>query len=676
MTSAAAPPRAVWTPAPEAAAGSTMGAFARWLQAASGREVADYDELWRWSVRDLDGFWRGIWDYFALGTPVAAGRALAEDVMPGAVWFPDARVNFAAHLLRPRADEDAVAVVSVAETGPARTLSWARLRGEVAALAATMRGLGVTQGDVVAGYLPNVPEAITGFLATVSLGAIWSAVGQDYAARAAADRLAQLKPVLLIAADGHVFNGLRRDRRDAVRQLRAGLPTVRHVIGVSRLGEGLGDGLDGALPWSEATAATVPFAPVETAFADPLWVLFSSGTTGVPKGIVHSHGGVLIEHVKMMGLHLDLTTSDRFCWYTSPSWVVWNCMVGAMACAGSVVCFDGAPQAAGPASLWSLVAEHGVTVFGASPGFLAASQDAGVRPAAEHDLSALRIMASTGAPLPERAYDYVAREVGPIPLFSMSGGTDVAGAFALGAPTVPVRAGEISVRGLGIALESWSDAGEPLVDKVGELVVTRPMPSMPLGFWSDPDGSRYTAAYFETFPGVWRHGDWVTVTERGSLQVHGRSDSTLNRHGVRMGSADIYAAVESMAEVAEALVIGAEEMDGGYWMPLFVVLPPGQSLDEGTVAAIKDRIREQASPRHVPDEVIAVRGIPHTRTGKKLEVPIKRLIQGVDYAQVVDPSVIDDESLMKDFRQVAADRLAVVRSAMASRAAPRAGARP
>ncbi|MFE2715291.1 acetoacetate--CoA ligase [Streptomyces mirabilis] len=649
--------RVVWRPAEDAVAETNIERFAEWLRRIRDIDVAGYQAMWEWSVRDLEGFWGAVWEYLDFGTDADYDQVLTGEAMPGARWFTGARVNFAEYVLRPRSQEDTVAVVTVGETGDRSDLTWRELRRKVAALAKTMRDKGITSGDVVVSYMPNIAETIIACLATASLGAIWSGVGQDYVPRAAVDRFAQLQPKMLFAADGHHYNGKARDQRAAVAELRAQLPTLTHVIGVARLGHGIDD----ALEFEAATAGEATFEPVDTAFDHPLWVLFSSGTTGLPKGIVHGHGGMLIENVKLLTLNWDLRPTDRLTWYTSPSWVMWNFLVSALSRGGSVLCYDGAPHAEGPASLWRIVSDNAVTVFGTSPGFLAMSEDRGVRPSDEYDVSALRIMGSTGAPLPEKAFDYVAREVGDIPLFSMTGGTDIAGAFALGAPNVPVWAGELPVIGLGAAVESWSDDGEPRINQVGELVATRPMPNMPLCFWNDPDGSRYRAAYFETFPGVWRHGDWITITDRGSVVVHGRSDSTLNRNGVRMGSADIYAAVESMDEIAEALVIGAEEEDGGYWMPLFVTLNDGCVLDDGLVARVKTRIRDLVSPRHVPDQVLAVAGIPHTRTGKKLEVPIKRLIQGAPLEQVVDPSIVDEPRHIAAFQTIARERRARVR---------------
>lgn len=644
-------PEIIWAPDPSVE--TALDRFTAWLRQERGVDVGTYNELWQWSVDDIEAFWHAIWDRFEIGDPVERADVLPEEAMPSPIWFRGSRVNAAEFLLRPRVDGASPAIHTAGEDGSVTTVSWDELRRQTGNLAATMKELGVNRGDVVVGYLPNIAESLIAFLATASLGALWAGVGQDYAAQAATDRFAQLEPVLLIAADGHLFNGVERDQREAVRELRANLHGLRAVIGVRRLGPGLDDVID----WSDAVATDVPFDPVATDFNDPLWVLFSSGTTGLPKGIVHSHGGVVIEQAKSGNLNWDMGPDDVYFWYTSPSWVMWNSLAGALGSGTTVVCFDGAPRPTGEASLWKLVADLGVTIFGASPGFLMMSQDAGVRPSAEHDLSRLRMMGSTGSPLAQRSFTYVRDEVGPIPLFSQSGGTDVCASFALGAPTVPVWSGELSVRGLGIATAAWDDDGHPVVDHVGELVVTRPMPSMPLRFWDDPQGAKYHAAYFETFPGVWRHGDWISVTDRGSVIVHGRSDSTLNRNGIRMGSADIYAAVESMEEITEALVIGAEETDGGYWMPLFVVLQDGFTLDDELIDRVRSRIKTMASPRHVPDEVVAIRGIPHTKTGKKLEVPIKRLIQGADVKDVVAATAVDDFTLIEDFQDIAERRL-------------------
>jgi acetoacetyl-CoA synthetase len=410
------------------------------------------------------------------------------------------------------------------------------------------------------------------------------------------------------------------------------------------------------MPWEAAVAEVAELDAVPVPFDHPMWVLFSSGTTGLPKGLVHGHGGFLVETLKQVVLHWDLDADDRLFWYTSPSWVMWNLQLSALVTGGSILCYDGSPTHPDASRLWQLVADHGVTFFGTSPGYLQASANDGLHPAKDLDLSRLRAMGSTGSPLAPYLHRWARDEVGDLPLWSMSGGTDIAAAFVGGAPTVPIWPGEISVRCLGVAMEAWDENGEPVYDEVGELVVHRPMPSMPVFLWDDPDGSRYVEAYFSTFPGAWRQGDWITVTERGSVVIHGRSDSTLNRNGVRMGSADIYAAVETIPEVTEALVIGAEQSDGTYWMPLFVVLAEGCELDDAMVARIRDAIRSKASPRHVPDEVIAVPGIPHTRTGKKLEVPVKRILQGVPLERVANPDAVDDAGLLAPFVDLAARR--------------------
>lgn len=650
-------PPIVWTPTPDLVADSNIATFARWLRKHRGLDLDGYDAMWEWSTTDLAGFWSAIWEHYDVGAPVGHDQVLTNASMPGATWFRGAHVNFAEFVLRHRAPDDQVAIVTAGESDDPVELTWGELRRQVAALAQTMRDLGVVPHDVVVGYLPNIAESVVACLATTSLGAIWSCVGQDYAPEAAIKRFAQLEPRLLFTADGHWFAGKPRDHRGSVEQLRAGLPTIEHVIAASRLG--LEGGVADSIAFAVATAGDVAFSPVTVPFDHPLWVLFSSGTTGLPKGMVHSHGGIVVEHVKSLKLTWDLKAEDRMLLYTSPSWMVWNVLLGALCGGGSIVCYDGAPMAPDASALWKVVAGNRVTLFATSPGYLGASQDQGIVPRDDFDLTALRIMAATGSPLPDHSNYYVAENV-RVPLFSMTGGTDVAGSFANGSINVPVWAGELSVRSLGVRIEAWDAAGRPQVNQVGELVVTAPMPSMPTRFWDDPDGSKYHAAYFDTFPGVWRHGDWITITDRGSVIVHGRSDSTLNRHGVRMGSADIYAAVESMDEVAEALVLGVEEPDAGYWMPLFVVLHEGYDLTDDLVARMTERIRTLASPRHVPDEVRAVAGIPHTRTGKKLEVPVKRLIQGGAFDQVVSAEVVDVLEHMQQFEAIAAERRLVL----------------
>ncbi|HEY4456844.1 MAG TPA: acetoacetate--CoA ligase [Pseudonocardiaceae bacterium] len=630
---------------------NTITAFASWCAARGVPVGEDYWSLWRWSVEDLPGFWAAVWEYFGVESATGYQEVLADDRMPGARWFTGARVNYVRQVFN-AARPGEPAVIDVAETGTRTVVSWAELRGQVGALAATLRGLGVEPGDRVAGYLPNTAEAVVAFLACASIGAVWSACGQDYAPTAAGDRFAQLEPVVLITADGYRFGGRAQDRRDAVATLRRSLPTLRATIAYQRIGLPLDD----VIAWDDAVSGDAELAPVDVPFDHPLWILFSSGTTGIPKGIVHGHGGVLVEHLKALSLHLDLGPDSTFFWYTSPSWMVWNYQVSGLLVGSTIVCYDGSPS---PEALWRIAAEHRVTLLGVSPGFLLACAKAGIEPGIAYDLSALATVGSSGSTLPAEADRWVAEHVGDhVRVVSASGGTDVVSAFAAAAATVPIVPGELSVPCLGVALDAWDEHGNSVRGAVGELVVTKPMPSMPLRFWHDPGDVRYREAYFSTYPGVWRHGDWITITDRGSIIVHGRSDSTLNRNGVRMGSADIYRAVEQLPEITEALVIGAEQSDGGYWMPLFVVLAAGATLDHALAARITSVIRAEASPRHVPDDIVAVPSIPHTRTGKKLEIPVKRILQGAPPDSVADHRAVDSPAALTWFSGYHAQRSA------------------
>ncbi|MEV0062496.1 acetoacetate--CoA ligase [Nocardia sp. NPDC050718] len=645
MTSVTVAPQ--WVPGDPDIERARITDFARFVAARHGVEVADYRSLWQWSVDDLAGFWGAIWDYFDLGE--RATEILADTGMPGAQWFPGTRVNYVDQVVR-QARTDRPAIVSVDETGAVTELSWAEMLGRTAGFAATLRELGVGPGDRVVGYLPNIAEAVIAFLATASIGAIWSACGQDYTATAALDRLGQLDPAVLVTCDGYRFGGKEHRKRAEISALRAALPGLRATVLVSRLG----DTVDGALDWDVVTAAAdrVP-ATEQVAFDHPLWVLYSSGTTGLPKGIVHGHGGVLLEHLKALALQSDLGRDDTFFWYTSPSWMMWNYQVAGLLVGATIVCYPGSPTAPAPDALWAIAARVRATVLGTSPGYVLACAKAESVPRRDHDLSALRLVGVTGSALPASSSLWLRDNVGDhVPVSSISGGTDIVSAFAGGARTVPVWPGELSAPYLGVALAAWDGAGRSVRDAVGELVVTAPMPSMPIRFWNDPDGSRYRAAYFDTYPGVWRHGDWITVTGRDSVVVHGRSDSTLNRHGIRMGSADVYQAVERLPEIVDSLVIGAEQPDGGYWMPLFVVLPHGAVLSEALRTRIVGIIRTEVSPRHVPDDIIAAPGVPRTRTGKKLEVPVKRILQGADPAQVLDPSTVDHPALLDWYAQI------------------------
>lgn len=660
----AAQPEPLWRPGPDRIAQAQVTRFQQWAAERYGAPaatpndpIASYADLHRWSVERLPDFWEAVTQWFDVRFTTPYETVLADDTMPGARWFPGATLNYAEHALRAaedpgRADEPALLYVD--ETHEPTPVSWAELRRQVGSLAAELRRLGVRPGDRVSGYVPNIPQATVALLATAAVGAVWTSCAPDFGARSVLDRFQQVEPVVLFTIDGYRYGGKEHDRSETVAELRRELPSLRAVVHIPLLGS---PAPEGTLRWEELTAAATDpvFEPVP--FDHPLWVLYSSGTTGLPKAIVQSQGGILVEHLKQLGLHNDMGPGDRFFWFTSTGWMMWNFLVSGLLAGVTVVLYDGSPGYPDTGAQWRIAERTGATVYGTSAAYVMACRKAGVRPGRDFDLSRVRCVATTGSPLPPDGFRWLHDEVADdMWIASVSGGTDVCSCFAGAVPTLPVYIGELQAPGLGTDLQSWDPQGKPLIDEVGELVVTNPMPSMPIHFWNDPDGSRYRDSYFEMYPGVWRHGDWITRTSRGSVIIHGRSDSTLNRQGVRMGSADIYEAVERLPEIRESLVIGVEEPDGGYWMPLFVHLTPGATLDEALRDKIKSVIRAQLSPRHVPDEVIEVPAIPHTLTGKRIEVPVKRLLQGVALDKAVNPGSVDNIELLHFYAGLARER--------------------
>ena len=647
-------------PSPRLVERSRLTEYMRWLEAERGLRFDDYQALWQWSVDDLDSFWASIWDFFEVVSENGYQTVLASREMPGAEWFPGARLNYAEHVFRGK-DDSAVAIVHASELRELEELTWGELRGQVAAVAAGLRSLGVGPGDRVVAYLPNIPEAIVAFLASASIGAVWSSCSPDFGPASVIDRFAQIEPKVLFSVDGYRYGGRDFDRLRVVADLQEQMPSLRRTVVLPYLDPDpdlspLGD----ATSWNELTEAD-PGAALDferVPFDHPLWVLYSSGTTGLPKAIVQGQGGILLEHLKKLHLHVDLHPGERLFWFTTTGWMMWNFLVSGLLTEAAIVTYDGNPGHPDIDVLWDLAEGAGVTCFGTSASYIAACMKEGSEPGAGRDLSSLAAVGSTGSPLSPEGFDWIYEHIGEDTwLFSTSGGTDLCTAFVGGVALLPVYRGELQGRALGAKVEAWDEDGKAVVGEVGELVVTEPMPSMPVFLWGDEDGSRYRASYFEHFPGVWRHGDWIEITPRGTAVIYGRSDSTINRQGVRMGTSEIYRAVATVNAVTDAVVVDIPRAGTEGWMPLFVVLREGMTLDENLTTEIKRRIREQCSPRHVPNEVFQIAEVPRTLSGKVLEVPVKRILTGTPVEKAASRDSLANPAALDYFTDLA-DRLA------------------
>ena len=645
----------LWRPPADVLDTTEVGRFLHWLREHRGHDLSDHDALWRWSVDDLEGFWSAVWDFFEVTDHGARTSVLAERVMPGARWFTGSRLNYTEHALRGAgADDAALAIRGRSQTRADRDLTWGELREQVARAARVLTDLGVRPGDRVAGYLPNGPEAVIAFLATAGLGAVWSSCALEFGPRSVVDRFGQIEPVVLLVAGGYRYGIKDVDRRDEVAAIRAELPTVGHVLDI-----GYGEWrVEGAASWPAALAAAEPLretTPVP--FDHPLVVLFSSGTTGRPKAIVHGHGGVLLEHLKNHALSWDLHPGDVIQWYSTTAWMMWNALVSGLLVGATIVTIDGDPAYPDLRWQWELAEQTGATLMGASPGFIMACRSAGV---GVHDLDLrIRVVGSAGSPLPPEGYGWIGEQLGPrVQLNVGSGGTDVCSGLVQNNPLLPVRAGMISGRALAVDVRAYDDDGTEVTGVPGELVVTAPMPSMPVGLWGDADGSRLRATYFDKYPGVWRHGDWIVFEPDGSCVVTGRSDATLNRGGVRLGTAEFYRVVEELPGVTDSLVVHLEDPAGGNGrLILFVTPTAGVEVDDALVATLRTALRRSLSPRHVPDRVIGVPAVPRNLTGKKLELPVKRILQGAPPADVVSRDALADPTSLDPFIALAAEAI-------------------
>jgi len=638
-------PELLWEPSPERIEHAVLTRYQEWLGSSRGLQFDRYADLWQWSVDEVDAFWESITEFFEVRFEVPGSSVLGNREMPGAQWFPGARLSYAEHIFRGKRDDD-VALLHASELRELGQWTWGSLRAQTAAIAAGLRHLGVGEGDRVAAYMPNIPETVAAFLACASIGAVWTSAPPEFGARSVIDRFAQIEPKVLLAVDGYGYGGKQFERRAVVEQIASEIPSLERTVTFGYMdGTGWEDGFLGQE--AELSFAALPFD-------HPLWVLYSSGTTGLPKPIVHSQGGILLEQLKKMHLHLDAQAGDRIFWFSTTGWMMWNFLVGVLLTDASIVLFDGNPGHPDLNKLWELAQDTRMTCFGTSAAFVAACSKASVEPAAGRDLSALRAVGSTGSPLSPESFRWIYEQLGSDTwLFSTSGGTDLCTAFVGGVPTLPVYLGELQARSLGANVQAWDPSGKSLVDEVGELVITEPMPSMPIFFWGDEDGARFRESYFEQYPGVWRHGDWIEITSRGTAIIYGRSDSTINRGGVRMGTSEIYRAVLAVPEVIDALVVDLPRAGTDGWMPLFVVLGEDQSLTDELIAQIRRRIREDCSPRHVPNEIRQIHEVPRTLSGKVLEIPVKRILSGTPVEEAASRESLANPKALDYFVQLA-----------------------
>jgi acetoacetyl-CoA synthetase len=648
---------ALWTPPADVRETSQLGRYLTWLEQTRGLTFDGYDELWRWSVDELEAFWESLWQFFSLRAHAPYEQVLSGRQMPGARWFSGAQLNYAEHAVGREEDADRTAVIAHSQTRAPIELTFGELRDQVARARAGLERLGVGPGDRVVAYLPNIPETLIAFLATASIGAIWATCAPEFGPRSVIARFSIVEPKVLLTVAGYRYGERRVDRRADVATIRAALPTLEHVVHVRYPG-GAEDEIPAAREWDDLVREPAPARYDPVPFAHPLCILFSSGTTGLPKAIVHGHGGITIEHHKNHGLSWDLQPGDRLMWFSTTAWMMWNALVSALLMRASIVMIDGNPAYPGLEYQWQLAEQTQATMMGLSPAFLMGCRKVGLRPAEQFDLSHLRQIGAAGSPLPPEGFDWIYEQLGPAVLLNCgSGGTDVCTGIVQGSPLQPVYRGEMSGPCLAVDVAAYDVEGRPVIGELGELVIRSPMPSMPVGFWNDPGDRRYHAAYFEHYPGIWRHGDWILFTERGSCVITGRSDATLNRGGVRLGTGELYAVVEELPEVLDSLIVHLEDPGGGAGeLLLFVVLAPGHAMDDELRRRISTMLRSGLSPRHVPDVIEAVPAIPRTFTAKKLELPVKRILQGARPEDVASRDALAQPEALDAFVAFAASR--------------------